>query len=96
MAAQLAVSAQKQGRAERDTRFQIGHGEGVARWLADIAMTPVASPTAEGRWLDGLDLARPEAWDDAYRFFRLKGYPKNSLSPLVGCGLGGSGKGKAR
>lgn len=30
----------------------------------------VGSDTGEGRWLRGLYLDRPEAWDDPYRFFR--------------------------
>jgi hypothetical protein len=61
---------QSKGEAERDTRFQIWHGEVGVLWLADIAMTPIAPPASEGRWLDGLYLDRPEAWDDPYRFFR--------------------------
>lgn len=61
---------QSKGDAERDTRFQIWHGEVGVLWLTDIAMTPVAPPGSEGRWLDGLYLDRPEAWDDPYRFFR--------------------------
>jgi len=32
-------------------------------------MEPVPPPT-EGRWLQGLYLDQPEAWDDPYRFFR--------------------------
>ncbi len=51
------------------TRFQIWHGTPGTLWLADVAMTPCASPS-EGRWLTGLYLDRPVEWDDPYRFFR--------------------------
>jgi hypothetical protein len=60
---------QSNGTADK-TRFQIWHGDLGTLWVADIAMTPVAPPTVEGRWLQGLYLDKPEEWDDPYRFFR--------------------------
>ena len=60
---------QSQGTAEKDTRFQIWHGNGGTLWLADVAVVPVPPPT-EGRWLQGLYLDQPVNWDDPYRFFR--------------------------
>jgi hypothetical protein len=61
---------QSNGTADRNTRFQIWHGEVGTLWLADVAMTPVSPPSIEGRWLQGLYLDQPEDWDDPYRFFR--------------------------
>ncbi len=61
---------QANGTAKRNTRFQIWHGATGTLWLADIAMTPVAPPSGEARWLQGLYLDEPEEWDDPYRFFR--------------------------
>jgi hypothetical protein len=61
---------QANGTAERNTRFQIWHGNPGTLWLADITMTPVAPPSTEGRWSQGLYLDQPEDWDDPYRFFR--------------------------
>jgi hypothetical protein len=58
------------GTAQSKTRFQIYHGNEGTLWLADVAMTPVAAPTAEGRWSQGLYLDQVEDWDDPYRFFR--------------------------
>jgi hypothetical protein len=56
--------------AETNTRFQIWHGNAGTLWLADITMVPVASPSTDGRWSQGLYLDQPEEWDDPYRFFR--------------------------
>jgi len=61
---------QSNGTAESKTRFQIWHGNIGTVWLADVAMTPVAAPSKEGRFLEGLYLDQPEEWDDPYRFFR--------------------------
>ncbi|MHB9049147.1 MAG: carbohydrate binding domain-containing protein, partial [Pirellulales bacterium] len=61
---------QSDGTAESKTRFQIWHANGGTLWLTDVAMVPVAPPTNEGRWLQGLYLDQPEEWDDPYRFFR--------------------------
>ena len=61
---------QANGTAERNTRFQIWHGNTGTLWLADITMAPVAPPSSEGRWSQGLYLDQPEDWDDPYRFFR--------------------------
>ncbi len=61
---------QANGTAERNTRFQIWHGNTGTLWLADVSMAPVAPPSSEGRWSQGLYLDQPEAWDDPYRFFR--------------------------
>ncbi len=61
---------QSSGTAERNTRFQIWHKNPGTLWLADITMTPVAPPSTEGRWSQGLYLDQPEDWDDPYRFFR--------------------------
>ena len=58
------------GTADKNTRFQIWHGNTGTLWLADITMTPVTPPSIDGRWLQGLYLDQPEAWDDPYRFFR--------------------------
>jgi beta-galactosidase/beta-glucuronidase len=57
------------GTAERNTRLQIWFGNPGTLWLANVTMEPVPPPT-EGRWLQGLYLDQPEAWDDPYRFFR--------------------------
>jgi hypothetical protein len=61
---------QSNGTADRNTKFQIWHGNPGTLWLADIVMMPVASPSAEGRWSRGLYVDQPEDWDDPYRFFR--------------------------
>jgi hypothetical protein len=61
---------QSNGTANSKTRFQIWHGSIGTVWLADIAMAPVAPPSTEGRWSQGLYLDQPEEWDDPYRFFR--------------------------
>jgi hypothetical protein len=61
---------QSNGTAERNTKFQIWFGDVGTLWLADIAMVPVAAPSSEGRWSQGLYLDQPEDWDDPYRFFR--------------------------
>jgi hypothetical protein len=61
---------QSSGTADRSTRFQIWHGNPGTLWLADITMVPVAPPSTEGRWSQGLYLDQPEDWDDPYRFFR--------------------------
>jgi hypothetical protein len=61
---------QSTGTADSKTRFQIWHGNLGTLWLADVTMTPVAPPSTEGRWLQGLYLDQPIEWDDPYRFFR--------------------------
>jgi hypothetical protein len=61
---------QSEGTARDHTRFQIWHGNAGTLWLADIALVPVAPPSADGRWRQGLYLDQPEEWDDPYRFFR--------------------------
>ena len=61
---------QSSGTADKNTRFQIWYGNPGTLWLADVAMLPVAPPSAEGRWSQGLYLDQPEEWDDPYRFFR--------------------------
>jgi hypothetical protein len=61
---------QSSGTAEKNTRLQIWHGNLGTLWLADIAIVPVAPPSTEGRWSQGLYLDQPEDWDDPYRFFR--------------------------
>ena len=61
---------QSDGTADSKTRFQIYHGNVGTLWLASVAMVPVAPPTTEGRWSEGLYLDQPEEWDDPYRFFR--------------------------
>ena len=61
---------QANGTAEKNTRFQIWHGNAGTLWLADITMAPVAPPVTEGRWSQGMYLDQPEEWDDPYRFFR--------------------------
>lgn len=55
--------------AQRGTRFQIWYQGSGRLWLADLRVEPIADPS-QGRWLDGLYLDVPEAWDDPYRFFR--------------------------
>jgi hypothetical protein len=61
---------QSSGTAEKNTRFQIWHGNTGILWLLDITMTPAAPPSVGGRWSEGLYLDQPEEWDDPYRFFR--------------------------
>jgi len=61
---------QANGTANKNTRFQIWHSHPGTLWLADITMAPVAPPSTEGRWSQGLYLDQPEDWDDPYRFFR--------------------------
>jgi len=61
---------QSNGTADYKTRFQIWHGNIGTVWLSDITMVPVAPPSTEGRWSQGLYLDQPEEWDDPYRFFR--------------------------
>jgi len=61
---------QANGTAEKNTRLQIWHGHGGALWLADLSIVPVAPPSTDGRWSQGLYLDQPQAWDDPYRFFR--------------------------
>jgi hypothetical protein len=61
---------QSNATADSHTRFQIWHEHLGTVWLANIAMEPVAPPTTEGRWSQGLYLDQPEDWDDPYRFFR--------------------------
>ena len=60
---------QANGTADKNTRFQVWHGNTGTLWLANVSMTPVAPPTA-GRWSQGLYLDEPVDWDDPYRFFR--------------------------
>ena len=61
---------QANGTAERNTRFQIWHANSGTLWLAGISMAPVALPSTDGRWSQGLYLDQVEDWDDPYRFFR--------------------------
>ena len=54
---------------EEETRLQIWfEGPGTV-WIADVRVEPIADP-AQGRWLEGLYMDRPEEWDFPYRFFR--------------------------
>ena len=55
--------------ADRGTRFQIWYGGTGNLWLADVQVEAIIDLT-QGRWLEGLYLDVPEAWDDPYRFFR--------------------------
>ncbi len=61
---------QANGTAEKNTRLQVWHGNTGALWLADISIVPVAPPSTDGRWSQGLYLDQPQEWDDPYRFFR--------------------------
>ena len=63
-------TVQASGTAENKTRFQIYHDHIGTLWLAEVAMTPVAPPTSDGRWSEGYYCDQPEEWDDPYRFFR--------------------------
>jgi len=65
----FAFTVQATGSEKSRTRFQIWHGAAGTLWVADVAVTPVEPPW-KGRWLTGLYLDRPVAWDDPYRFFR--------------------------
>lgn len=56
--------------ADSKTRLQIWHNNLGTLWLADLAVQPIAPPTNEGRWSQGLYVDQPEEWDDPYRFFR--------------------------
>jgi hypothetical protein len=49
------------------SRFSTPVGDGD---VSQAAKAPVAPPSAEGRWSQGLYLDQPEEWDDPYRFFR--------------------------
>jgi hypothetical protein len=54
---------------EDNTRLQIWfEGPGEIQ-IANVRVTLVSDP-AVGRWLEGLYVDTPEAWDDPYRFFR--------------------------
>ena len=50
---------QANGTAEKNTRFQIWHANPGTLWLADVVMAPIASPSTEGRWSQGLYLDLP-------------------------------------
>ncbi len=54
--------------AERN-RLQIWFEGAGTVWLAGFRLVP-CEPPAQGRWLSGLYLDRPQEWDDPYRFFR--------------------------
>ena len=45
-------------------------GAGADTPLLARVSSPVAGKSADGRWLKGLYLDKPEEWDDPYRFFR--------------------------
>jgi hypothetical protein len=66
---QFSFEVQSGDTVERGTRFQIWYSGTGRLWLSDIRVQPIADPT-QGRWIDGLYLDEPEAWDDPYRFFR--------------------------
>jgi len=65
----FSFDVQANGTVEETTRFQIWWAGGGQLWLSDLKFRPIGDPTV-GRWLDGLYLDVPEAWDDPYRFFR--------------------------
>lgn len=54
---------------EEKTRLQIWFEGPGAVWVANVRVEPIADP-AQGRWLEGLYMDRPEEWDFPYRFFR--------------------------
>jgi hypothetical protein len=54
---------------EEKTRLQIWFDGPGNLWIADVRVEPIANP-AQGRWLEGLYMDRPEEWDFPYRFFR--------------------------
>ena len=54
---------------EEKTRLQIWYEGAGTVWIADVRIEPIADP-AQGRWLEGLYMDRPEEWDYPYRFFR--------------------------
>jgi hypothetical protein len=54
---------------EEKTRLQIWYEGAGTLWIADVRIEPTADP-AQGRWLEGLYMDRPEEWDYPYRFFR--------------------------
>ncbi len=51
------------------TRALANMGAAGATPLLSRFSSPVAADQPEKRWLDGLYLDEPEAWDDPYRFF---------------------------
>jgi hypothetical protein len=52
------------------SRILANMGVAAAVPLIERFRTPLAGNKSEQRWLDGLYVDRPEAWDDPYRFFR--------------------------
>jgi len=66
---EYSFDVQSNDTADQRTRFQIWYTGPGNLWLADIRVQPITDPT-EGRWLQGLYLDTPQAWDDPYRFFR--------------------------
>ncbi|MBN2476631.1 MAG: carbohydrate binding domain-containing protein [Pirellulales bacterium] len=65
----LSFEVQSNDAADRRTRLQIWYEGAGKLWLADVRVQPIPDP-AQGRWLEGLYLDVPQAWDDPYRFFR--------------------------
>ena len=60
---------QSNATSANQTRFQIWYADAGKLWLSNLRFEPISDPT-NGRWLEGLYLDKPEAWDDPYRFFR--------------------------
>jgi hypothetical protein len=60
---------QSNATSANQTRFQIWYADAGKLWLSNLRFEPISDPT-KGRWLEGLYLDIPEAWDDPYRFFR--------------------------
>ena len=54
---------------QEKTRLQIWYEGAGTVWIADVRVEPIPDP-AQGRWLEGLYMDRPEEWDAPYRFFR--------------------------
>jgi hypothetical protein len=65
----FSFEVQSNDTAEQRTRLQIWYTGAGKLGLADVRVEPIGDPT-EGRWLEGLYLDVPQAWDDPYRFFR--------------------------
>ncbi len=65
----FSFEVQSNETVDHRTRFQIWYDGAGDLWLADVRVEPITDPM-QGRWLNGLYLDVPEAWDDPYRFFR--------------------------